>query len=61
MQVWGGAMTGRVDLSMLPADLAAFYAGACDPEQLALPVEPAETEFKRWLESQPQPDWMDAA
>jgi hypothetical protein len=51
----------RVDFSVLPADLAALYAGADEPEQLALPVEPAETEFKRWLLEQPQPRWVDAA
>jgi hypothetical protein len=54
-------MTGRVDFSCLPADLARLYAGAADPEQLALVVEPAATEFRRWLLDQPQPTWVGAA
>lgn len=45
---------------VLPADLAALYSEQPDPEQeqLAIPVETAEDEFRRWLDAQPCPDWM---
>jgi hypothetical protein len=53
--------TRHVDFNVLPADLAALYSGAREPEQLAPPLDDAATEFKRWLEAQPLPEWMDAA
>lgn len=60
----------RVDLSVLPADLAALYGGVVPDlertearsdlgaHQLVLPVEPAEHEFRRWLLEQPQPSFI---
>ncbi len=51
----------RPDFSILPDDLAALYSGEREPEQLTLPVESAEGDFRRSLEAQPLPEWMDAA
>ncbi|HEX3332580.1 MAG TPA: hypothetical protein VHS27_21855 [Gaiellales bacterium] len=64
----------RLDFSVLPDDLARLYAGECvtqnglgytptDPveDQLELLVDDAATEFRRWLEAQPLPEWMDVA
>lgn len=55
------------DLSVLPSDLAALYADSetsadsaeVPPvEQLELQVDSAEHEFRRWLQSQPQPAFI---
>jgi hypothetical protein len=66
-------MTGRVDLSVLPEDLARLYAEpemlhACNiptqvgiSDQLELPVESAAHEFRRWLQAQPQPSFITEA